>query len=86
MTERRYVAVVGPGEADDRCLELAEAVGALDRLEMQLHAAAARRRLGRLVGGEEGSALMARGAAAMAAQLVRSPDRMTALLVPGFRD
>ena len=28
MNGRRYVAVVGPGEADDRCLELAEAVGA----------------------------------------------------------
>lgn len=28
MNRRRYVAVIGPGEADDRCLELAEAVGA----------------------------------------------------------
>jgi uncharacterized protein (TIGR00725 family) len=28
MNPRRYVAIVGPAEADDRCLELAEAVGA----------------------------------------------------------
>lgn len=28
MNGQRYVAVVGPAEADDRCLELAETVGA----------------------------------------------------------
>lgn len=28
MTGRRYVAVVGPADADERCLELAEAAGA----------------------------------------------------------
>ena len=58
-------------------LARAEATGAA------LHAAAVRRRLGALVGGSEGAALVVAGDAFMAAQGVRNPARMTAALVPG---
>jgi tRNA A-37 threonylcarbamoyl transferase component Bud32 len=65
---------------------LIEAAAAFDRLEMRLHAAATRRRLGQLTGGDEGKALLDQGTATMTAQMVRNPDRMTALLAPGFAD
>jgi hypothetical protein len=48
------------------------------------HAAAARRRLGRLVGGDEGATLVGAADAWMHAQDVRRPERMTAVLTPGF--
>ena len=52
---------------------------------MRLHAAAARRRLGGLIGGEAGRALVAEADAWMAGQ-VRNPPRTTAMLAPGFAD
>ena len=50
-----------------------------------LHAHAARHRLGRLLGGDEGLALARAAGAAMAGEAIAEPERMTALLVPGFR-
>jgi hypothetical protein len=52
---------------------------------MRLFAAAARRRLGELRGGEEGRSLVEKADAWMRAQQVARPQRMTALLVPGVR-
>jgi len=57
----------------------------LDAVDLRLHAAAARRRRGELVGGERGTTLVADADAWMASQKIRSPERMTAMLAPGRR-
>jgi hypothetical protein len=64
---------------------LADVAPAFDGLAMSPFAAAARRRLGELRGGEEGRALVTRADATMAEQGVVNPARMTALYAPGFR-
>ena len=51
---------------------------------MGLFAAAARRRLGGLLGGDEGRALIAQADAWMAGQEIRNPARMAACIAPGF--
>lgn len=48
--------------------------------DMALYAAAARRRLGELIGGDEGKALLAQGDAMMRAQRVKNPDAITEML------
>jgi hypothetical protein len=65
---------------------LAEAVNEFDGLGMGLFAAAARRRRGALLGGDEGRRLIADADSWMAGQQIRNPARMTAMLVPGFRE
>jgi hypothetical protein len=65
---------------------LGEAVTDLDRIGMGLFAAAARRRLGALLGGEEGRRLIAEADSWMASQQIRGTARLTALLAPGFRE
>jgi hypothetical protein len=52
---------------------------------MSLHAAAARRRLGELLGGDEGRALVTAAEATFRAQGVVSPDRYLHLYAPGFQ-
>ncbi len=63
---------------------LREAVDGLEAVEMRLYAAAARRRLGELVGGDEGRALIGQADAWLAAQGVRDAGRMAAMLTPSF--
>jgi hypothetical protein len=53
---------------------------------MGLFAAAARRRLGLLRGGDEGRTLIERADTWMRAQSVRNPPRMAACLAPGFSE
>jgi serine/threonine protein kinase len=78
---------VALGRGDQRravdCLRAA--VGGCDIGSMRLYAAGARRRLGRLLGGDEGRALTAEADAWMAGQGIRDPGRMTALVFPGPR-
>jgi hypothetical protein len=54
--------------------------------ELGLFAAAARRRLGQLMGGDQGKALIAEADRWMAAQGIRNPTRMAAVYAPGFAD
>jgi hypothetical protein len=63
---------------------LSEAIARLEPLEMSLHAAAAQRRLGELTGGDEGRSLVARADARLRGHRIVNPERMTAMLVPGF--
>jgi tetratricopeptide (TPR) repeat protein len=65
---------------------LAMAVTAFERADMGSHAAAARRRLGRLQDDESGRGLVADADAWMAAHGIRNPARMTRMLAPGFPD
>jgi hypothetical protein len=63
---------------------LVRADALLEAADMRLHAAAARRRRGELLGGDEGRRLIARADDLMADQRVRDPARLTAVLAPGF--
>jgi len=61
---------------------LERAAPRFDELDMALFAAAARRRLGKLLGGDRGAELVAAADASMAAQGVVNVERMTAMLAP----
>ena len=71
-------------DAAGAAARLREAIAGFEALGMALHAAAARRRLGALLGGEEGRALLSAADAWMADQEIRAPSRMTDLFAPGF--
>ena len=53
---------------------------------MGVYAAAARRHLGNLVGGDEGRDLIARADAWMIGQGITNPARMAAGITPGFAE
>jgi hypothetical protein len=63
---------------------LARAALAFDEVDMAMHAAIARGRRGRLVGGDEGAALVATMDAWMRRQNVSNPDRFARMILPGF--
>jgi predicted Ser/Thr protein kinase len=65
---------------------LRDAASQFDTLDMGLHGAAARHRLGNVVGGEEGRAKVAQAETWMAGQKIKNPFRMTAMLSPGYHD
>jgi tRNA A-37 threonylcarbamoyl transferase component Bud32 len=65
---------------------LQEALERLNAVDMYIFAQAARRRLGQLVGGDEGRQLIGESEAWMANQGIRNPARMTAVFAPGFPD
>ena len=71
-------------DPDTAVRHLQEAVAQLDAVDMQLFAAAARRRLGQLLGGDEGCSLVTQADAWMRAQGIVKPSRMAAMLAPGF--
>jgi hypothetical protein len=63
---------------------LAQAAAHFDAVDMGLHAAALRHRLGRLVGGQPGHELTEGAIRWMEDQGIRRPDRMTATFAPGI--
>ena len=65
---------------------LTAAVAAYDAVDMGLYAASAHRRLGGLLGGEEGRALIAQADAWMTGQGISNPACMAAGIAPGFPD
>lgn len=74
----------GRGEADTAISLLGDASDSFDAVDMPLHAAAARRHRGRLMGGEEGSRLIRDADSLMEGEAVKNPERMAAMLAPGF--
>ena len=72
-----------PGQAAEL---LRQAIAALEAVETHAYAAAAKRRLGQLIGGAEGDALIAASDAWMQEQEVANPQRLTAMLAPGAWD
>jgi hypothetical protein len=65
---------------------LREAAAGFDAADMALYAAAARRRLGALLGGDAGLALREAADSWMSSEKIRAPARFTAIFAPGFRD
>jgi tetratricopeptide (TPR) repeat protein len=63
---------------------LRQAVSAAAEHDMALHLAAARDRLGLLVGGDEGAALRAEAARFVAEQQIAEPERMFEIVAPGL--
>ena len=87
---RPWVALIRAGLTGlrgdrDRAAELCVvARTGFEAVQMHLYAAAARRRLGQLIGGDEGQSLIAEADAWMNAQRIKRPDRMARMLAPGF--
>ncbi len=80
---RAALAATGGAEARAAAL-LRDAISGFDVADMKLHAAAARRRLGTLLGGEEGRTLASASDAWMASEGVKNPERLVAMIAPGF--
>jgi hypothetical protein len=70
------------GDADTERARLEAAIASLDALDTRLYAAAARRRLGQILGGDEGAALIRAADAFMAERAIARPERMAAMLAP----
>jgi tetratricopeptide (TPR) repeat protein len=69
-----------------RAIELARAAAVgFEAVDMRLHAASARRMLGGLLGGDEGRAQSEQADAWMASQGIKCPEKMAAVLAPGFK-
>src|SRR5262249_17710519 len=71
------------GEVESSRALAAQAEAAFEAIGQRIHAAAARRRRGELLGGEEGAALIESADATMRAQAIVDPARMTSALLPG---
>jgi hypothetical protein len=63
---------------------LADAAEQLEQVHMRSYAAAARRRLGKLLDGEQGRTVVHEADAWMTSQGIKDPTRMTAMHAPGF--
>ncbi|HEX8794775.1 MAG TPA: protein kinase [Polyangiaceae bacterium] len=72
------------GDREQAAMLLREAIYGCENGDLGLHATAARRRLGRLVGGEEGRKLLEQTDAWMRDQGVADADAMTATMAPGY--
>jgi Cdc6-like AAA superfamily ATPase len=72
------------GDPETAITKLRLAVDGFEKAELALHAAAARRRLGQLVGGPEGEELVSAANTWMTRQGIMNPTAMTALYAPGF--
>jgi hypothetical protein len=70
------------GRRADALALLQQAEAGFSGCDMALHVAAIRLRRGALLGGEEGERIAAEGRAWMAAQGIRSPERMARLVLP----
>jgi hypothetical protein len=71
-------------ESDRARALLVEAAAALEAADLRLWAAAARRRLGELLGRADGQALVAAADTWMRSQMVKNPARLAAMYTPGF--
>jgi serine/threonine protein kinase/tetratricopeptide (TPR) repeat protein len=72
------------GDESMASARLRESIDGLDEVGLLLYAAAARHKLGQLLGGDEGRALIARSDAWMAEQGIRAPEKMVRACVSGF--
>jgi len=73
------------GDVEDAAARLNSAEASFEAAGMSLYAAAAGRRRGELIGGDQGQALITIADAWMTSQQIKNPSRMTAMLAPGWR-
>ena len=80
------LAAVDHARGDDKraVTRLRACLIAFERAEMTTYVAATRTVLGKLLGGDEGAALVTEADAALRAQTVAEPARWVAMLAPGF--
>jgi hypothetical protein len=87
LAERiRAALAAAAGHESEAAQMLERAAAGFDAVNMRLFAAAARRRRGQLVGGDEGRLLMAQADDWMREQQISNHQRMSALYMPGFAD
>jgi len=72
------------GDRERTLAQLRTAIASGEAADMRLHAAVARLRLGTLVGGPEGDGLVQEALEWMSVQEIRAPEKMAAMLAPGF--
>ncbi len=72
------------GDLDDGVRLLRQAVEELEGAKFFLHAAGVKRRLGRIVGGDEGASLLVESRTAMRKERIASLEKATVILAPGF--
>ncbi|MBA3572441.1 MAG: hypothetical protein H0W34_10815, partial [Pyrinomonadaceae bacterium] len=72
------------GESSKAVNLLSEAVENFERADIDLYAAATRRRLGEILGSERGRQLIAEADSWMRKQEIKNPAAMTGMLAPGF--
>jgi len=72
------------GDEERAAALLRDGLAALEALDTNLYANAARRRLGQTLGGHDGAALVTQADYWMHARGVRNPARMSAMLIPGW--
>jgi hypothetical protein len=80
----RAGAAAAGGEPARAAGLLREAAGQCDAAEMQLVAAAARWRVGELIGGDQGQELIRQADTWMRSQTIQDPHRIAVLYTPGF--
>jgi len=73
--------------AQEQCIELLErAIAGFQTADMLLHVHSTRFQLGKLIEGDEGARLVAAATSWMQEQSIVRPDRMAAMIAPGFED
>jgi hypothetical protein len=80
----RAALAAGRGQSERAALRLEAALTAFQDADMHLFAAAARYRLGEVIGGERGQELQAEASASMRKQGIANPAGVVATLAPGF--
>jgi len=74
------------GATDDAAARLRRAADGLDAADMAMWAAVARLRLGRILGGADGDALVEATMERFRIETVAEPAAFATMLVPGFAD
>lgn len=80
----RAGAAAVKGEMELAVQLLSRSVAGFEAGDMALYARAARRRLGEVLGGDKGRELVDEADAVMRSEAIASPERLSAMLAPGF--
>ena len=80
----RAMVAAARGDLDSARTGLADAARRYDEVDMGLYAASVRRRLGELLGGDEGRSLVAQADSWMLGHGVKNPAKITNMYMPGF--